>query len=539
MKRLIFILLILPVVNYGKIIQFDYTGEIGIKWAEYENPLDKTETIIRSNGRADYDDHNGYIASDIKLGIISHISRMLNIGIELEKRDTLWATHDNRYTPEKYQTLGNLFGAADPKKEDVWSGIKLTKAYVHIENVMDFIDFKFGRQYMTGSKYPEDLERDLSLNATLDALRTDLKFNSFDIMAFFAKVNDDAAQQYEVPLQWEAHNKYVPHHYENKDFNLYGIYFYFSRLNEYFEPRIYFLNGVLNDPNVTNPEGRILSNYDNKKIIGARLKFYFFDSLLKFNTEFAYQYGKKYIGRYKYLDDETLTVKTGDFYNEAKHNAYIFDINTTFKTYASDKLFFNFIGEIVGGSGDDSKTPEEDTGFMGFNDMFLGHKVSYDMRGWGAIVKANPYTPLIFAPDRANFVNGSYLEDEIDKRTIDQTYSIFPAQILHLGLEAGIDGDSLLKGLILGLYYYNFRNLSKDGAVYLDENNIKRRTYDIGNEIDFKISYELANKNINFSLIYGIFFPGDAYKWGKDLQSGNIIGNDNVSMFLFETKMFF
>lgn len=540
MKRLFILILILvfPLLLLSKIVEFDYIGEIGIKWAEYENPLDKTHTIIRSNGRADYDDHNGFVTSDIKLGIEAHISRMVKAGLEFEKRDTLWATHDNNFTPEKYQTLGSLFGAADPTVDNVWNGIKLTKAYLEIGNVMNFMNFRFGRQYITGSIYPEDLEKDLVLNATLDAIRADLRFNYFDIMGFFAKLNDDAAKKYEVPLIWEAHNKYASHHYQDGDFDLYGLYFYFSRINENFEPRIYFVNGILHDPNVTNPEGKVKSNYDNKKIIGTKLKFYFIDSLLKINTEFAYQFGEKYVGQYKYLDDDTLTVKIGDFYDKSEYNAYIFDLNASFKSYISEGCFLKFIGEFVTGSGDDSKTPEEDTGFRGFNDMFLGHKVSYEMRGWGAIVKANPYTPVVFAPNNANFVNG-YLEDPNDARTIDQTYSIFPTQIFNLGLELGIDNSSVLKGTTFGIYYFNFMNLSKDGAVYLNENNERKRTFYIGQEIDFKISYEFENRNALFSLTYGIFLPGETYMWGKDHISGKIIGQDPVTLFAFEVKMFF
>lgn len=539
MKKLLIILFILfPLITYSKITQFDVIGEIGIEWGEYENPIDKTDTAIETNGQADYDDHNGFIKSDIKVGIRAYISRMVTALIEFQKRDILWATHDNQMSPDKYQTLGSLFGVDDPKGKDVWWGIKLTKANVKIEEVMEFMNFTLGRQYITGSIYPEDLEKDLIMNTSLDAIRMDLRFDPFEIMGFFAKVNDDASQQYAIPLQWDVLNKNVPHKYENKDFNLYGIYFYLNRIYENLEPRIYFLNGILNDPNVSNPDGKIISNYDNRKIIGTKLNFYLLDSLLKIKTEFAYQFGEKYIGQYQYLDEETLTVKTEDFWDKAKYQAYVFDFNTSYKNYLSKGIFIRFLGEFVGGSGDDSTTPEIDTGFKGYNDMFYGIKTSHYMRGWGAIVKANPYTQPIFAPDRANFINGEYLEDDFDKRTVDQTYSIFPCQIIHFGLEFGIDEYSAFKGLTLGGYYFKFRNLSKDGAVYLDEDNIRYKTSDIGDEIDIKLSYEFENRNITFSLIYGMFFPGETYKWGKD-TNGKSIGDDTVTMFLFQATLFF
>ncbi|MEM4368322.1 MAG: hypothetical protein QXO21_04880, partial [Candidatus Anstonellales archaeon] len=76
-KVAVFLIISLVVVelSYAPVKSFEFIGEVRAWWTHTNNAWDKTETIVRNDGSADFDDVNDNMFSDTKLGVRASILR--------------------------------------------------------------------------------------------------------------------------------------------------------------------------------------------------------------------------------------------------------------------------------------------------------------------------------------------------------------------------------------------------------------------------------------------------------------------------------
>jgi|YNPMSStandDraft_1061717.scaffolds.fasta_scaffold02312_2 hypothetical protein len=505
---------------------FEVIGEVKAWWVHTNNAWDKTETIVREDGSADFDDVNDHMFSDTKLGVRANILRNVFGNIEIEKRDTLWATHNNVFNAEHYGTVGGYLGDPNIQNPTNYTGYKITKSFITWDKIYDRFSLTVGRQFISGTEYPDPERMDLVLCMTMDGFRADIFSDYGKFILFKAKLNESTAPMYAPHggLAWETK-------YENKDFDAQGVLLKSANLLPGHRLKTYFLNSIINDPNETNPIGRIYSQYDLRNIIGFKVE----GGLsfgLDYAGEFAYLFGEKYVTTYRALNPTTLDYETKQYYGLAARKAFVYQflVQYTKPTYllantANLKGFLN----ILGGSGDDSTTPD-DEGFVGLNDDWWTRARGYDHQGYGEIYKANPY-------QHNKFTTGDTPTDEYDRRYVEKSISLYPTGIINLGLKYEVT-EGMLQGLFSQFDFFLYNHLSPDGVVCINEDGKKEQTNDLGTEINFQIGYNYKYTS-TFRLVFGLFLPGRAYLNGTDARTGFVIGGDTVSLIKLETALYF
>lgn len=516
-------------ISYTAIKGFEFIGEVKANWSRTNNAWDKTETIVREDGSADFDDVEDHMFSDTKLGIRASILRDVFGVIEVEKRDTLWATHNNSFNAEHYGTVGGFLGDPNIQNPTNYTGYKITKSYIVWDKIHDLFSVTVGRQFLSGTEYPDPERMDLVLCMTMDGFRVDIFSEYGKIMLFKAKINDSTAPLYAPHggLSWETK-------YEDKDFDAQGVMIRSASLLPGHRLKAYFLNSIINDANETNPTGKLFSQYDLRNIIGFRV-----DGGLSFGldygVEFAYLFGEKYVTTYKSLDPVTLNYVTKDYYDLASRKAFAYHILAQYSRPMGSPVMesptlLKVYTNILGGTGDDSTTPD-DEGFIGLNDDWWTRARGYDHQGYGEIYKANPY-------QHNRFTGGDNPTEVYDGRYVEKSICLYPARIINLGAKYEFTEGGKLQGLYAGFDFYLYNHLSPDGVIITNEDNQKEQTDDLGKEINIQIGY-IYKYTTSFRLVFGWFLPGRAYINGKDTQTDTIIGADPVSLIKFETAVFF
>ncbi|MEN3013106.1 MAG: hypothetical protein ABDH23_00605 [Endomicrobiia bacterium] len=531
-KKIISVIVILVSVTsimYAPIRSFEFIGEVRAWWSRTNNAWDKTETILRPDGSAEFDDVNDFMFSDTKLGVRGSILRDVFGVIEVEKRDTLWATHNNSFNAEHYGTIGGYLGDPNIQNPTNYTGYKITKSYIVWDKIYDLFSVVVGRQFISGTEYPDPERMDLVLCMTMDGFRADIFSEYGKIMLFKAKLNESTAPLYAPHggLAWETK-------YEDKDFDAQGVMVKSASLLPGHRLKMYLLNSIINDPAETNPVGKIFSQYDLRNILGFRV-----DGGLSFGldygVEFAYLFGEKYVTTYRALDPVTLNYVTKDYYGLASRKAFAFHIMAQYKRSMGAPIMesptlLKVYTNILGGSGDDSTTPD-DEGFIGLNDDWWTRARGYDHQGYGEIYKANPY-------QHNRFTSGDNPTEVYDGRYVEKSICLYPARIINLGARYEFSEGGKLQGLYAGFDFYLYNHLSPDGVIITNEDNQKEQTDDLGKEINLQIGYTYKYST-SFRLVLGWFFPGRAYINGKDAQTGAVIGADPVSLIKLETAVYF
>jgi len=524
---------------WAKISKLDVFGEVSVIYVDSNNTIDKTSTLNRSDGSAAYDDVDSHMRASTKLGIRAWFLKNVTGVVEFHKGERLWGLQNDIFNQDHYQTLGELLGDPNPPANDAYTGFKLTQAYVKCENLFDVLGFTFGRQSISATSWPGDLSKDLVLNMATDGLRADLKLGKLDLMGFKSKLNDSTADLYDTSggLRWDTK-------YEDKDYDAWGVMAKSNRLFPGQSIRVYGLNGLLRDPNKTNVKGKVFSKYDDRYTLGGRLEGELGQSGLTYWGEFAYQLGDKYVSTYTYtriVTPTTVTQETKTYYGTAKHSGYAYIGGGGYSVDVGAGRF-KLLGQYIGGTGDDSTTPDIDEGFVAFNQDFHNRTRGCDQGGWGEIYKANPYQPNEFAGDlpytgNPPYDTGTPPYEVGDMRLVDQGICNYPASILNAGFNYEL-AEGKLKGLGLGADYFYFATISPDGVIVKNEQAKYERVTELGNEVDFQLWYGYKSCAY-FRLVYAVFMPGSAYLNGIDPVAKKIKGTDNATMLKFEASFYF
>lgn len=519
---------------FAVIDRFELDGIVKLYWIRLNNGFDKTTTRVLSTGIKLYDDLDEHAFTFFSLGFNIFAMSDISFTIRLSKKDILWASHDNYFNSEHTQSLNDFFGeTSEALKRPNHYGVKVDRLYVKAENIMGgYVNFIGGRQLYAGTVYEEadsfkDITRDLFIYLSSDGLVFNI--NGWDFLFFtpqmktevFAfKINELSAELYAPTggYLWERK-------YGDGDINLYGL---INRL-------IYKNHNIKNYFIIYSKGGKKLVEgddnmygYDTRYIIGLSyvVNPKAFSKYIKLSLEGGYMFGNKAVGTYYGLDTNLNWVEE-NYYDEAKYNSFIYRAGIEYKSTKFTGSVFN-----VGGSGDDPSTPDVIEGFSGFNEAFhtrvYGTEGDYD--GYGEIFKANPY--------QHNFVYGSPLIEE-DERFVDPSLCYYPAGTIGLFVSYNLASESDKENKIIPCAeYFYYYVLPGYKVIAMDKSNEKYKVNNLGMEIDLSCKYIYKNKFI-IKLIYGIYFPGNAFASGYNNIIQKEAGKDPVELIKFQTDLYF
>lgn len=513
----------------AKVESLEVTGNAKLYWIRLNNGFDKTTTRELSTGARLYDDLDEYAYTMISLKFNLQVMRNVTVALGLNKKDTLWASHNDYFNSEHNQNLGEFIGEPSVAQRRNYKGIKIENFYIRADEIIwRYVNFTGGRQFYAGTVYEEtdaikDIPQDLFLYLTGDGLVFSVSWDFLffepqmksDLFAF--KINENTAKLYDTTggFVWERS-------YGDGDINMYGLINRVTHKNNLFKTYtlVYDKGGKKLVPGDSATDG-----YDNRYILGLNYtRQGLFSRYLKLFAEAGYELGHRAVGTTWDLDSNKNWVEK-DYYKEAKYNAYIYRAGLEYRQEKLVLALFN-----LGGSGDDPSTPGTIEGFYGLNEALHARIYGSDFSGYGEIFKANPYTHNQAAGSPA--VEG-------DQRVDDPSVSRYPTGIVgfNLSYTIGAMGDDENRLIPMFEYFYYY-SLPGNRILALDRNNEIFSVDSLGWEMDLSVRYVYQNKLV-LKLLYGLYLPGTAFSAGYDRIIQGEVGKDPVELIKFQTELYF
>ncbi|MDD5066680.1 MAG: hypothetical protein PHF84_06495 [bacterium] len=513
----------------AKVESLDVTGNAKLFWNRLNNGFDKTTTHELSTGARLYDDLDEFAYTMFSLKFNLLVMRNVTLALGLNKKDTLWASHNDYFNSEHNANLGEFIGDPSPSSQRNYKGIKIENLYIKADEIIwRYVNFTGGRQFYSGTVYEEtdaikDIPQDLFLYITGDGLVFNLSWDFLffepqmksDFFAF--KINDGTAGLYDSSggFIWDRM-------YGDNDINLYGFINRITYKNNSFKSYLMFYDkgGKKLVQGDSNADG-----FDHRYLIGLNYtRQGVFTKYLKVFVEGGYELGRKAVGTYYDLDIG-LDLVQKDYYGTARYNAYVYRAGLEYRQEKLAAALFH-----LGGSGDKPSTPGTIEGFYGLNEVMYGRTYGTDFAGYGEIFKASPYMH--------NSGLGSPVQEE-DQRLQDPSVSRYPTGIIgaNISYTIGTTGDDENK-VVPMLEYFYYYNLPGNSVVAVNRFGGKYKAIGLGMEVDASVRYVYQNKLV-LKFLYGLYLPGQAYRSGYDNIIQGETGKDPAELFKFQTELYF